>query len=130
MINKVILLGNVGAEPEVRALEGGSKVARIRVATSERYTDKQGNKQENTEWHNVILFNALADVVERYVHKGSQLYIEGKIRTREYEQNGEKRYATDIIANELKLCGRAKDASEPPQAQSAPATPQVNDEPF
>lgn len=130
MVNKVILLGNVGADPEVRALEGGSKVARIRVATSEKYTDKSGNKQELTEWHNVSLFKGLADVVERYVHKGSQVYIEGKLRTREYEQNGEKRYATEIIANELKLCGRAKDASESPQAQSAPATPQVNDEPF
>lgn len=130
MVNKVILLGNVGADPEVRALEGGSKVARIRVATSEKYTDKNGNKQELTEWHNVSLFKGLADVVERYVHKGSQVYIEGKLRTREYEQNGEKRYATDIIANELKLCGRAKDASESPQAQSVPVTPQVNDKPF
>lgn len=130
MVNKVILLGNVGADPEVRALEGGSKVARIRVATSEKYTDKNGNKQEQTEWHNVSLFKSLADVVERYVHKGSQVYVEGKLRTREYEQNGEKRYATEVIANELKLCGRAKDASESTQAQSAPATPQVNDVPF
>lgn len=130
MVNKVILLGNVGADPEVRALEGGSKVARIRVATSEKYTDKNGNKQELTEWHNVSLFKGLADVVERYVHKGSQVYIEGKLRTREYEQNGEKRYATEIIANELKLFGRAKDASESPQAQSAQVTPQVNDAPF
>lgn len=114
MINKVILLGNVGAEPEVRALDGGKKVARIRVATTERYTDQQGNKQEQTEWHNVTLWGGLADVVDRYVHKGSQVYIEGKIRTREYEKNGEKRYATEIIAEEMKLCGRAQDANQPP----------------
>lgn len=114
MINKVILLGNVGAEPEVRALEGGVKVARIRVATTERWRDDNGNKQEKTEWHSVQLWRGLAEVVDKYVHKGSQVYIEGKIRTREYEQNGEKRYATDIIADELKLCGRPQDANEPP----------------
>ena len=114
MINKVILLGNVGAEPEVRALEGGKKVARIRVATTERYSDQQGNKQEITEWHSVTLWQGLADVVDRYVHKGSQIYIEGKIRTREYDKNGEKRYATEIIAEEMKLCGRAQDANQPP----------------
>lgn len=116
MINKVILLGNVGAAPEVRALEGGVKVARIRVATSEKYTDKQTNeKKELTEWHSVTLWRGLADVVDKYVHKGSQVYIEGKIRTREFEQNGEKRYYTEIQADELKLCGRPRDANEPPQ---------------
>lgn len=121
MVNKVILLGNVGAEPEVRALDSGKKVARIRVATTERYTDQQGNKQEQTEWHSVTLWRGLADVVDKYVHKGSQVYIEGKIRTREYEQNGEKRYATEIVAEDMKLCGRAKDANEPQrQAGSAP----------
>lgn len=114
MINKVILLGNVGAEPEVRALDGGRKVARIRVATTEKYTDKNGNKQETTEWHTVSLWQGLADVVDKYVHKGSQVYIEGKIKTREFEQNREKRYATEIIAEELKLCGRPKDANELP----------------
>lgn len=114
MINKVILLGNVGADPEVRALDGGSKVARIRVATTEKWTDKNGNKQEQTEWHTVTLWGGLADVVDRYVHKGSQVYVEGKIRTREYEQNGEKRYATEIIADTLKLLGRAQDANQPP----------------
>lgn len=120
MINKVILLGNVGAEPEVRALDGGKKVARIRVATTERYTDQQGKKQELTEWHSVTLWSGLADVVDKYVHKGSQVYLEGKIRTREYEHNGEKRYATEIIANEMKLLGRPKDANEAPQAPVPP----------
>ena len=124
MINKVILLGNVGAEPEVRALDGGKKVARIRVATTERYTDQQGNKQEQTEWHNVTLWGGLADVADKYLHKGSQVYIEGKIRTREYEHNGEKRYATEIIAHDMKLCGRAKDANEVPPTPQPTAQPQ------
>lgn len=128
MINKVILLGNVGAEPEVRALDGGKKVALIRVATTERYTDQQGKKQELTEWHSVTLWSGLADVVDKYVHKGSQVYLEGKIRTREYEYNGEKRYATEIIANEMKLLGRPKDANEAPQAV-APA-PQAPEPPY
>lgn len=134
MINKVILLGNVGAEPEVRALDGGKKVARIRVATTERYTDQQGNKQEQTEWHSVTLWGGLADVVDKYVHKGSQVYIEGKIRTREYEAKGEKRYATEIIANDIKLLGRPKDANEAPQAVApapqAPVPPYSDNLPF
>lgn len=133
MINKVILLGNVGADPEVRALDGGKKVARVRVATTERYTDQQGNKQELTEWHSVTLWGGFADVADKYVHKGSQVYIEGKIRTREYEAKGEKRYATEIIANDMKLIGRPKDANEAPQAV-APApqapVPPMGDLPF
>lgn len=132
MINKVILLGNVGADPEVRALDGGKKVARIRVATTERYTDQQGHKQEQTEWHSVTLWGGLADVVDKYVHKGSQVFLEGKIRTREYEHKGEKRYATEIIANDMKLLGRPKDANEAPQAVApappAPVTPPYSDE--
>lgn len=114
MVNKVILLGNVGAEPEIKAFENGAKVARLRVATSERWTDKDGNKHEETEWHNITLWRGLADIAERYVHKGSQVYVEGKITYREYEVNGEKRYATDIVANDMKLCGRAKDANDLP----------------
>lgn len=125
MINKVILLGNVGADPEVRALDGGAKVARIRVATTERWNDKNGHRQEQTEWHLVQLWRGLADVVDKYVHKGSQVYIEGKIRTREFEQNGEKRYITEIVADELKLCGKPKDANEAPQAVApAPQAPE------
>ena len=130
MINKVILLGNVGVDPEVRALDGGKKVARIRVATTERYIDQQGKKQEQTEWHSVTLWGGLADVVDKYVHKGSQVFLEGKIRTREYDHKGEKRYATEIIANDLKLLGRPKDANEAPQAiapaPQAPAPPMDN----
>lgn len=134
MINKVILLGNVGADPEVRALDGGKKVARIRVATTERYTDQQGNKQEQTEWHSVTLWGGLADVADKYLHKGSQVYIEGKIRTREWtDKDNQKRFTTEIMANEMKLLGRQKDANEAPQA-AAPApqapVPPMGDLPF
>lgn len=116
MINKVILLGNVGAEPEVRALDGGKKVARIRVATTERYTDQQGKKQELTEWHSVTLWGGLADVADKYLHKGSQVFLEGKIRTREWtDKDNQKRYATEIMASDMKLLGRPKDANEAPQ---------------
>lgn len=125
MINKVILLGNVGAEPEFRALDGGKKVARIRVATTERYTDQQGNKQEQTEWHSVTLWGGLADVVDKYVHKGSQVYIEGKIRTREWtDKDNQKRYTTEIMANDMKLLGRPKDANDAPQAVAPAPAPQ------
>ena len=124
MINKVILLGNVGAEPEVRALDGGKKVARIRVATTERYTDQQGNKQDQTEWHSVTLWGGLADVVDKYVHKGSQVYIEGKIRTREWtDKDNQKRFTTEIMATEMKLLGRPKDANEAPAVAPAPQAP-------
>ena len=127
MVNKVILLGNVGADPEVRALESGAKVARLRLATSEKYTDKDGKKVEQTEWHTIQLWRGLADVVDKYVHKGSQVYIEGKIRTREYDHNGEKRYATEIMANDMKLLGRPKDANEAPSPAPAPTTPPYSD---
>lgn len=117
MINKVILVGNVGADPEIRTLDGGAKVARIRLATTERVYNKEKNEsKELTEWHNITLWRGLADVVDRYVRKGAQLYIEGKLRTREYEKNGAKCYATEIVGDELKMLGR-KEAS-------APATPQ------
>jgi single-strand DNA-binding protein len=125
MVNKAIILGNVGADPEVRVLDGGAKVARIRVATTERYTDNNNQKQERTEWHTISLWRGLADVVEKYVHKGSQVYVEGKFRTREYEQNGEKRYATEIVAEDMKLLGRPKDANETPAVAH---TPRYSDE--
>lgn len=116
MINKVILVGNVGTDPEVRALDGGTKVARIRLATTERIYNKERNEtKELTEWHNITLWRGLADVVDKYIRKGSQLYIEGKLRTREYDKNGVKCFATEIVAEELKMLGRKEGVS-----QSAP----------
>ena len=123
MINKVILVGNVGLDPEVRALESGVKVARMRLATTERYTDRQTNEtKELTEWHTVTLWRGLADVVDKYVHKGSQLYIEGSLRTREWtDKDNQKRYTTEIVATEMKLLGRRSDA-QPQQEYSQPAS--------
>ena len=112
MINKVILVGNVGMDPEVRSLETGVKVARIRLATTERIFNRQTNETtEHTEWHTITLWRGLAEVVDKYVHKGSQLYIEGRLRSREWEQDGQKRYATEIVADDMKLLGRRQDGA-------------------
>lgn len=107
MINKVILVGRVGADPEVRTLESGVKTARIRLATTERIYNKDTQlATEQTEWHSITLWRNLADVADRYVRKGSQLYIEGKLRTFEYsDKAGNKKYATEIVGQELKLLG-------------------------
>ena len=141
MINKVILVGNVGLDPEIRALESGVKVARVRLATSERYTDRQANEtKELTEWHTVTLWRNLADVVDKYVHKGSQLYIEGSLRTREWtDKDNQKRYTTEIVATDMKLLGRRADAqpggsvandySAQPAYQAAPAQPAYQPQP-
>ena len=111
MINKVILVGNVGLDPEVRALDSGVKVARVRLATTERYTDRQTNEiKEQTEWHTITLWRNLADVVDKYVHKGSQIYVEGSLRTREWtDKDNQKRYTTEIVATDMKLLGRRND---------------------
>lgn len=111
MVNKVILVGNVGIDPEVRTTESGVKVARVRLATTERLYDRQSNEtKELTEWHTITLWRGLADVVDRYVRKGSQLYIEGRLRTREWvDKDNIKRYSTEILADEMKLLGRRSD---------------------
>ncbi len=126
MVNKVILVGNVGLDPEVRTTESGVKVARVRLATTERFYDRQTNEaKELTEWHTITLWRGLADVVDKYVRKGSQLYIEGRLRTREWtDKENIKRYATEIMADEMKLLGRRSDApvqgGAPVMGQSAP----------
>lgn len=114
MINKVILVGNVGADPEVRTLDNGAKYARLRIATTERIYNKEKNESRDiTEWHSVTLWRGLADVADKYIRKGSQLYIEGKLRTREYEKNGVKCYATEIAGEEIKILGRREAQQEP-----------------
>ena len=111
MVNKVILIGNVGVDPEVRTLESGAKVARVRLATTERLFDRQANEtKEHTEWHTITLWRGLADVVDRYVNKGSQIYVEGRLRTREWtDKDNNKRYTTEILADDMKLLGRRGD---------------------
>ena len=110
MVNKVILIGNVGQDPEIRYtgdVNNGTKVATLRVATTERYRDRNGNLQEHTEWHSIVVWRNTADVVEKYVKKGTQVYIEGRLRTRSWDdQNGNKRYVTEIVADTLQLLGR------------------------
>ena len=128
MVNKVILVGNVGIDPEVRTTESGVKVARVRLATTERIYSRQTNESsEYTEWHTVTLWRGLADVVDRYVRKGSQLYIEGRLRTREWtDKDNIKRYTTEIMADDMKLLGRRSDNQQgaQPQATNAYAQPQ------
>lgn len=103
-VNKVILVGNVGKDPETRYLPSGGAVANIALATSESWKDKNtGQPQEKTEWHRVVFFNRLAEIVNEYVRKGSKLYIEGSLRTRSWEQDGVTRYATEIVANEMQM---------------------------
>lgn len=111
MINKVILVGNVGVDPEIRTTESGVKVARVRLATTERIYNRQTNESTDlTEWHTVTLWRGLADVADRYVRKGSQLYIEGRLRTREWtDKDNIKRYSTEILADDMKLLGRRSD---------------------
>ncbi|MDR0510324.1 MAG: single-stranded DNA-binding protein [Rikenellaceae bacterium] len=123
MVNKVILIGNVGADPDVRSLEGGVKVARIRLATTERSYNRQTQEtKEFTEWHSVTLWRSLADVADRFVKKGSQIYIEGSIRSREWsDETGVKRYAVEIVANEMKLLGRRPDGAQTASGASVPA---------
>ena len=108
MVNKVILIGNVGLDPEVRTTEGGVKVARVRLATTERLFDRASNEtKEHTEWHTITLWRGLADVVDRFVRKGSQIYIEGRLRTREWmDKDNNKRYTTEILADTMNLFGR------------------------
>jgi len=106
-INKVILIGNLGADPETRAMPSGTTVANLRVATSESWRDKQtGEQQERTEWHRVALFGRLAEVAGEYLRKGSQVYIEGSLRTRKWQdKQGNERYSTEIIGNDLQMLG-------------------------
>lgn len=107
-INKVILVGNVGKDPEVRHLEGGATVAKFPLATSESYKKADGTKVDTTEWHNIVMWRGLAETAEKYVRKGNLIYIEGKIRTRTWEDNGLKKYFTEIIADGMTFLGGRK----------------------
>lgn len=105
-LNRVLLIGNVGKDPEIKTFASGNKVAQITLATSERYKDRNGEQKEDTEWHSVQAFGKLADVVERFVHKGSLLYLDGKIRTRSYEADGRTIYRTEIVADHIQMLDR------------------------
>lgn len=123
-INKVILVGNLGADPETRYTSGGAAITSIRIATSEAWKDKQtGEQQERTEWHRVKFFGKLAEIAGEYLKKGSQVYVEGKLRTEEWEKDGVKRYSTDVIADEMQMLGRKEGGS------TAEASGKSRDEP-
>ena len=137
MVNKVILIGNVGADPDVRYLEGGVAVANFRLATSEVY-NRNGEQVRQTEWHNIVLWRNLAQIAEKYVKKGMMLYIEGRLRTRSWDdQNGVKRYVTEIYGDNMQMLTRKQDMPDRPQEPSAPqaspmpqaqATPMASDD--
>jgi single-strand DNA-binding protein len=111
-VNKVILIGNVGKDPEVRYLENGTPVCTIPVATSESYVNKNGERITNTEWHNVVLWRSLAELAKKFIKKGTQVYVEGQIRSRSYDdKEGNKRYVTEIVASTLQLLGRRPEES-------------------
>ena len=131
-INKVILIGNLGKDPEVRHLENGASVANLPIATSETYKDrKTGEKVTQTEWHNIVLWRGLADIAEKYLNKGDKIYIEGKLRTRSWQdQEGNNRYTTEVVADNLTMLGKINDnaagnsnanGNEKAQASSKPS---------
>ena len=124
MTNKAILIGRVGKDPDVRTV-GDSKVANFSVATSEKYKDKNGERQEKTQWHRVTAWRQLAEIIQKYVKKGILVYIEGRIEYREYESEGVKKYATDIVASEMKMLSFPDDAEK---KEEAPAEEAPNDD--
>ncbi|ABG60918.1 single-stranded DNA-binding protein [Cytophaga hutchinsonii] len=114
-INKVILVGNLGKDPEVRAIGTDRKVANFSLATTESYKNKSGERVDQTEWHNVVFYGPVADVIERYLRKGSQIYVEGKIRTRSYDdKDGVKKYITEIIGDTMTMLGAKSGGSDSP----------------
>jgi single-strand DNA-binding protein len=124
-VNKVILVGNLGKDPEVMTFDNGVKKASFSLATSESYKNKEGQRVDQTEWHNIILWRGLADVAERYLKKGNQVYIEGKIKTRSYEQDGQKKYITEIYGDNMTMLGRREEGNSGAyqnQGQGQPAT--------
>jgi len=121
MVNKVVLIGHVGQDPEVRHLDSGVAVTSFNLATNESYKDKNGEKVTQTEWHRVVLWRGLAEVAEKYVKKGELLYIEGRIRTRAWDdKDGNKRYTTEIVADEMKMLGKKSEqgSSDPKESQT------------
>ena len=128
-VNKVILVGNCGKDPETRYMPSGGAVTNISIATSESWKDKQsGESKERTEWHNIVFFNRLGEIAGEYLKKGSQIYVEGSLRTRKWQdKSGQDRYTTEIVANEMQMLGSRSgggDSYAPAQAQSRPASNQ------
>ncbi len=115
-VNKAIILGNLGRDPEMRSTQSGSQVANFSIATSRQYTDSSGQKQEETEWHRIVAFGRLAEICGQYLRKGKQVYIEGRIQTRSWEdkETGQKKFMTEIVAEQMQMLGRAGDSPSGP----------------
>ena len=130
-VNKVILVGNLGKDPEVRFTNSGSAVARLSVATSEVWNDRDGNRQERTEWHNVVAWRKLAEICGQYLNKGKLVYIEGKLQTRSWDdKEGHKRYTTEVVAdNMVMLSGKGDDARHERSAAAAASSPAADGNP-
>jgi single-strand DNA-binding protein len=113
MVNKVILMGHVGRDPEVRHVDNNMTVARFTLATHERWNNKDGNRVEHTEWHNIVMWRGLAEIAEKYVRKGSLIYVEGRMRSRSYDdREGVKRYVTEILADAMNLVGARPEGAQ------------------
>ena len=124
-VNKVILVGNLGANPEMRYTQAGQAVANLRLATTERWTDKNGQKQEITEWHRIVVWGKQAEIVGQYLTKGRQIYVEGRIRTRQWQdQQGQKRYSTEIVAQTVQMLGPRTGADRGPDDVAATVPPE------
>jgi single-strand DNA-binding protein len=130
-INRVILIGNLGKDPEVMTFDNGVKKASFSLATTESYKNKEGAKVDQTEWHNIVLWRGLAEVAEKYLKKGSQIYVEGKIKYRSYEQDGVKKYITEIYADNMTMLGSRREGGEvhhePPPQNNAQLQPDNHD---
>ncbi|MBM3286052.1 MAG: single-stranded DNA-binding protein [Candidatus Eisenbacteria bacterium] len=123
-LNKVMLIGNLGADPEIRRTQSGQVVATLRLATNERWGDRDGNQQERTEWHRVIAWGRLAEVSEQYLRKGRQVYVEGRLQTRQWQdQEGKTRYSTEVVAQNLQMLGSRGAGGEPDMERDRGAMP-------
>lgn len=123
-VNKVILVGNLGKDPEVRNLESGATVANFTIATTESYKDKTtGEKKDITEWHNIVLWRGLADIAAKYLHKGDMIYIEGKLRTRSWEKDGVTRYTTEVVGDNMTMLSRKPSGAGGGNTSSAASAP-------
>lgn len=128
-VNKVILVGNLGSDPTTRYTQSGTAVANFNIATSERFNNRQGEREERTEWHRIVAWGKLAEICQQYLKKGKQVYIEGRLQTRSWEdQQGNKRYTTEVVAREMVMLGRVGDSPDVPagspyddEPQGAPA---------
>jgi single-strand DNA-binding protein len=128
-VNKVILIGNLGKDPEVRHLEGGAAVANFPLATTETFKDKNGNRQEQTEWHNIVVWRGLAEVAEKYLKKGMTIYLEGKLRTRSWDdKEGNKRYTTEVVGDSFTMLSKRDNASQTPSEDNSSSTPKTGDD--